>query len=136
MATVTVYFVGVCTHLTKNSSGVAPHRVILIDASSRSYIRHEWVEPHDAKLVYANGDAKLEQRVLNGVRLTLNAKDSKLDYEASFGSCLPHMQQYAALPPLNEEVVRNGAGVAAFFDVEVGTFSAGVEEKVVGFPVD
>ena len=125
-ATIKIYFVGVCTHVRQPESTGVPHRVILIDAWEGRYIRGR-IAPHEAKLRFNETDPPLD---LHGVHLALDVEGPGPEYKPAYRTCLQRVKDYAPdLPALSEDVVKTGAGVAAFFDVAVGTFSAGVDHE-------
>lgn len=98
--------------------------MILIDAWKPTPIRGEIIDSHDAILWF---DEK-ETRELHGVHLALDVEGSGPTYEHAYRTCIQRVKEYAPdLPSLSEDVVKNGAGVAAFFDVAAGVFSAGVD---------
>ena len=53
---VTIYFVGLCTHLRNWTSQGAEHRIVLIDASKGDVINGHTIEKHIARLFLKEND--------------------------------------------------------------------------------
>jgi hypothetical protein len=130
MATLRVFFIGVCTHLWEFTSRETEHRVVLINASRGDEINGKTIHAHHAWLLLP-GRERPERVPLPGVRLTVpNASDPDVTYDSSYFRCIPRVTTYAAnLPPLSKAVVngRDPALAAAYFDA-AGRFSGGVDD--------
>ncbi len=125
MATVTIYFVGICTHVRLSETD---HRVILINGSKDDIvINGHPIQPHAARLRFS----KSESLPLDGVLIALNETDSTSHYDRSFETCVPKLLSYAPdLPALSEDVVsgKDRDKVSARFAAG-GTYFGGVDEK-------
>jgi len=130
MTSLTVYFVGLCTHLTKSSSGVVTHRVVLPNAGRDRLVNGRLVRKHDARM-RVRGRPDLD-RTLAGVTITVNSTTSKVTYDPSYETCIPRLRDFAesGVPPLSATMIagENADLVSAYFDAS-GTFAAGVNKE-------
>ncbi|HUR83146.1 MAG TPA: hypothetical protein VM733_20485 [Thermoanaerobaculia bacterium] len=126
MGTLTVYFVGICTHLREFTSRETEHRVVLVNAREGREINKTRIVAHTPSLIYPDAGGK-EQRVdLNGVHITVNAASPKVDYDRSFFRCIPRLTAYAPKLTTLATAVANGKDadlVSAYFDA-AGRFIA------------
>lgn len=130
MGKLTVYFVGVCSHLREHTSGATEHRVVLINAAKDDVINGKSIHGHHAWLRYPATPKEKGMR-LEGVRITANALDTGVFYDDSFFKGIPRLTDFAPdLPPLSPEIVNGNRPelVAAYFDAK-GHFSAGVDDN-------
>jgi hypothetical protein len=125
MPKVEIYFVGVCTHLR----GEGRHRVVLVNAWHGDKIKELEVDPHEAWLVYGPGE--WDRVPLDGVSITLNAKEADPTYDPTFDSCIERAEDYAPkpLPPVDEEALHRLQTAAALFECRGGRYYGGVIPK-------
>ena len=131
MGTLTVYFVGICTHLREFTSRETEHRVVLINAREGREINQETIVGHQATLRYTDGEGKPQQVPLNGVHITMNAVAPDVVYDRSFFTCIPRLTALAPdLPSLSLDVAkgRDTSLAAAYFDA-AGRFIAGADNN-------
>jgi hypothetical protein len=124
MGSLTVYFVGLCTHLTQWTSDAAEHRVVLINASRDRLANGKLVRRHTARLRFSAFDTL----PLSGATLRVNAANAGVSYDKSFYTCIPRMKDFTneRLAPLSASMAasKNADLVSAYFDA-AGRFSAG-----------
>jgi hypothetical protein len=125
MPTATVYFVGICSHLSHGSSGIRPHRVVLINASRDRLVNGLLVPKHTARVRLDDSD---EPIVLNGATLRLNAVSAGVQYDPTFEPNIPRLSNYSHEPlaPLSSAMASwaNADLVSAYFDVAGTLFGA------------
>jgi hypothetical protein len=129
MGTLTVYFVGICTHLREFTSREVEHRVVLINGRGGKTINGNEIVGHEASLRYLDADGKPQKESLNGVHITVNAVDPKVVYDRSFFTCIPRLTAFApSLPSLGMDAAqgRDANLAAAYFDA-AGRFVAGAD---------
>jgi hypothetical protein len=129
MPTITIYFVGICTHVRLSETD---HRVILINGSKPDEINEHRIEPHEAWLRYFDADDGKEQGLpLDGVLITINGIDRVANYDESWETCMPKLGSYVVGPlQLSDEIVNgmNPERVAARF-TSGGDYVAGSDEN-------
>jgi hypothetical protein len=129
MGTLTVYFVGICTHLREFTSREVEHRVVLVNARESKTINEETIVAHEPSLRYTDREGTVQKMPLNGVHITVNAVDPKVVYDRSFFTCIPRLTAYApSLPSLGMDAAkgRDANLAAAYFDA-AGRFVAGAD---------
>jgi hypothetical protein len=132
MATLTIYFVGICSHLRPDSpESTDPHRAVLVNAREGHPPRG--IQPHHPRLLVRSEDIITGTiPPLTGVTITVRDRDAKPNYSEEFGRCIPHLMSYTQeLVEVNPDVTveRNPARTAGFIDVHGGIWNAGVDEK-------
>lgn len=145
MGNLTVYFVGVCTHLREFTSRETEHRVVLINAREGKEINGRKIVRHDATLRYLDPQGTPQHEPLNGVRITIkNPSTTGLVYDKSFFTCIPRLTAYAPnVMSLSLDVAKGHDPnlAAAYFDVTAGRFIAGADSNdasvaVLNIPTD
>ena len=135
MGKLTVYFVGICSHIKDNQSGEVPHRVVLHNWSKDDEINGRFIKEHRAalKILPQNllGGGEAVDIPLAGVTITVNGTAPEPTYEDNLRPCLPHLKDFVSGPmQLSDEVVNGKKAnlVAAYFDAN-GHFKARKGEK-------
>jgi hypothetical protein len=145
MDSLTVYFVGICTHLREYTSRETEHRVVLINARGGKEINKKTIVGHEASLRYLDLKLTPQHEPLHGVRITVkNATTTNLAYDNSFFTCIPRVTAYApGIMSLSLDVAKGHDPnlVAAYFDVTAGRFIAGYDSNdasvaVLNVPTD
>ena len=136
MGKLTVFFVGICSHVKDGLSGEVPHRVVLFNWNQDGVINDRPIKAHRAALrilpedILGGGDEVDEP--LTGVTITVKDTPHAPAYENDYHTCLPRLSSFVPPGPmeLSDEVVRgkNANLIAAYFDAP-GTFTAGRGEK-------
>lgn len=121
MATITIDFIGICTHFHDWYGGDVPHRVVCVDGRSINRIR-----PHFVTLsvyAYETGPAILELPLKRQI-IRVFQRDREYQgpfvYESGYHALIPSLR--GKTTPVNDVIV-SGRGVAAFFDLRGGTFA-------------
>jgi hypothetical protein len=144
MGTITVYFIGICTHMHEAESEIPGlrHRVVLVNGRIPRKINGNDVPSHVPRLCVAPEDLVVNgvgaksscpesvlEWDLRGSRVDIaNAVGDELKYEWSYKCCIPHLRELTPdLPPPSKEVVLAGDSEKAscYFDVTAGVFTAG-----------
>jgi hypothetical protein len=131
MGTLTIYFVGICSHLwQENPESRDPHRAILVNAQAG--VPDRGIEPHFPSMRADPTDIIAgEIPELTGVTLTIRDRVATIDYGPSYRGCIPHLESYTdELVEIDHEVTRgrNPARTAAYVDVHGGRWRAGVDK--------
>jgi len=142
MATIKIYFIGICTHI-RVSEALTPglqHRVVLVNGREPRRINGSLIEPHVPILrvrpsdLMVNGQpAKTElpcilEWDLRGTRVDVVNAIGGLQYDATYDCCIPHLLKLTPdLPPPSKEVILGAdpTKAACYFDVSSGVFGAG-----------
>ena len=131
MGSLTVYFVGICSHLREFTSVETEHRVVLINAREGKEINGHKIVGHVATLRYLDAKGTPRHEPLNGVRITIkNPSATPLTYDKSFFTCLPRLTAYAQdVITLSLDVAKGHDPnlVAAYFDIPAGNLIAGAD---------
>lgn len=131
MGTLTVYFVGICTHLREFTSREVEHRVVLVNARESKTINEKTIVAHEPSLRYTDRDGTVQKMPLNGVHITTNAVDPNVAYDVSYFTCIPRLTPYAPdLQSLGMDMAkgRNASLAAAYFDA-AGRFLGRVDDN-------
>ncbi|MGZ5443050.1 MAG: hypothetical protein ACXW5U_13095 [Thermoanaerobaculia bacterium] len=115
MATVTVFFYGICTHDRES----APNQVVLLDVSQGMHLPYDvTIQPHTAKV-----ECTHLPTINSGATLEITGGSGRLIYDDSFDQCIPNLTHLLSNPaPLK----RSDSLPAAFlFKVSNGTFYGG-----------
>lgn len=126
MAEITVYFVGVCTHVRDQAPMKGDHRVLLVNAWNGDTINRLRIDPHEARL-WLNEKQHLP---LKGVSVTLNATQTGVTYDGTFERCIERALEYAPdLDSLDQDVLRpkDSRKIAALFEAG-GRYYGGVDD--------
>jgi hypothetical protein len=133
MNSVTVHFVGICTHISQKTLPALParQRVVLVNARHGHLVRETAITPHLPGLQI--GDV---QRELNGctMRLVTSSAGLPLSFAESFGK-LPNLTELVqALTTLGEPspavvLDANAEHSSCYFDIDFGTLSACVDKQ-------
>jgi hypothetical protein len=145
MGNLTVYFVGICTHLREFTSRETEHRVVLINAREGKEINGRTIVQHEATLRYLDLERTPRHEPLNGVRITIkNPSTTDIAYDKSFFTCIPRLTTYAPnIMSLSLDVAKGHDPnlVAAYFDITAGRLIAGADANdasvaVLNVPTD
>jgi hypothetical protein len=126
MATITVYFVGICTHV-RTQGTMAAHDVLLVNAWNRDRINGHDIDAHEARL-WLNARQRLP---LKGVSITVNSAKSGVTYDATFESCVERARDYAPvdqLTPDDEALHPRRLGKLAATFTCGGHYSGGIDD--------
>ena len=131
MGTLTIYFVGICSHLWQNDPDSAePHRAVLVNA--REGHPDRGIEPHHPLLRVRPEDiVSGEVPDLTGVTLTVRDRDARPHYSPAYQTCIPHLVHYTEeLVEIDPDVTlgRDATRAAAYVDVHGGHWHAGVDK--------
>lgn len=126
MAKITVYFVGICTHV-RLQEPMPIHRVLLVDAWQGDTIDGHPIDPHEARL-WLNARQRLP---LKGVSITLNSARSGATYDRTFDTCVERARDYVSgqdLSPDDKALQPSDPGrIAAIFSCG-GHYSGGIDD--------
>lgn len=144
MGTITIYFIGICTHMREVVSALPGlrHRTVLVNGRVPREINGNPVPSHVPRLCIAPSDLMVNgvgakdtcpegllEWDLRGARVEIaNAVGEEVHYEDSYDCCIPHLAVLTPdLPPPSKEVVLAGDPdkASCYFDASSGVFSAG-----------
>ena len=145
MGEITVFFVGICTHMQwPEKFGADPgfsHRVVLVNGSEPRLINDRPIPSHRATLSIAAddlvigrtpsnaGDDQILEWNLDGTTIDIANATGSLTYDASYECCIPHLKVLTPdLPPPSAQVVTDAQPLEAscYFDVTAGVMRAGL----------
>lgn len=140
MSTVTVWFVGICTHFWPDFNPALDgiHRVVLVNASAGADIRGVSIDPHTASIWMSSNDQQID---LHGCTLTLtttNPHPPAVTRDASFDA-LPQLAllmetvEPIGAPASSVLFDRDPQRTAAHFDIGAGTLYACQDENDTAF---
>lgn len=142
MATIKIYFIGICTHIRTEAAQVPgmKHRVVLVNGRAPRRINGSLIEPHIPTLRIRPSDLVVNGQPaqsdlpctldwdLRGTRVDIANAIGDLQYDAKYDCCIPHLSKLTPdLPPPSKEVIlgADAAKASCYFDVTAGMFSAG-----------
>ncbi len=142
MGTITIYFVGICTHMRFIDSDLPglQRRVVLVNGRIPKEINGARIPSHNPMLRIAASDLVLNGEPgksqadsviewdLRGTHVEIANGIGDLKYDATFDCCIPHLAVLTPdLPPPSADVVlaANSAKASCYFDVTHGLFRAG-----------
>lgn len=145
MGEITVFFIGICTHMQwPEQFGAEPgfrHRVVLVNGSEPRLINDKAIPAHRATLsiaaddlVVARAHAKADpdqiiEWNLGGATIEIANATGALTYDASYECCVPHLKVLTPdLPPPSTQVVTDALPLEAscYFEVTSGVMGAGL----------
>jgi len=128
MGELTIYFVGICTHVENQIEGV-PHRVVLVHEEKSVVINRHTIHSHMPGIQLRPRDVlagSLPSSVLRQVLHVANARGDAPSYDSLYRSAIPSLGELAGgRLKLDERVVTAKEHPATmYFDVKHGRFSA------------
>jgi hypothetical protein len=145
MGEITVYFIGICTHMQwPEELGGRPrflHRVVLVNGVEPRLINERPIPGHHATLRIAADDLVVarthaqasEDEIitwkLSGTTIEIANATGKLSYDASYECCIPHLKALTPdLPPPSTSVVVDAQPheASCYFEVNAGLMRAGL----------
>ncbi|HEX2060118.1 MAG TPA: hypothetical protein VHK90_05210 [Thermoanaerobaculia bacterium] len=129
MYDVTVYFIGICTHISRTTLADLPakQRVVLVNARHGKEVKSLVITPHAPLLTLPDQTLRLDGATMS--LQTANQSTLALQYDDTFAN-VPNltmlMQGVATLGPPSRAVVleRDPLHAAGYFDIDFGTLSA------------
>jgi hypothetical protein len=131
MGTLTIYFVGICSHLRQDDTDAAqPHRTVLVNA--REGLPDRGIEPH-FPFMHVRPEDIISGEVpdLTGVTITIHDRNPKANYSPAYQTCIPHLMSFTEeLVEINPDVTlgRDAVRAAAYVDIQGGLWQAGVDK--------
>jgi len=125
MGEITIYFVGICTHIRGRVDGV-PHRVLLVHEESDVVINGYTIHSHKPSLLAPTKTlAEAPQRVIFAIANSIGGPPS---YDDSYRCGIFKLQQVAGqLLELNGAIaIGRQLPASVYFDFQHGKFAAGV----------
>ncbi len=143
MGQVTVYFIGICTHMQWPEDGVFGevqgfrHRVVLVNGKAPRTINHKPIPRHRPMLRVESkdvigGPVDITSYELDGATVQIANAIGELQYEESFQCCIPHLKALTPnLPPPSYRVVAGAhpERASAYFEVTSGVLTAGIVSR-------
>ena len=143
MGEITIYFVGICTFM-QDVEGALPgfsRRVVLVNARVPRVINGYAIPPHIPSLRIAANDlvvdgepprtrtATILEWELHGCRLEVADAIRKLEHDASFECCIPHLKKLTpdlGPPSAAMVIAAEPQRASCYFELTAGTLSAGL----------